>query len=136
MGNKRHYEVKCRGSEYTVVMGPKRKVTESIEPKRKAMRTMRLKKVNKRLTTESSVVGNHGIEVLIIFDRPLKSTPSTTFDLSLPQKLPSELLQHVFSHLLKRDLAHAALVCRKWGGVAADPRLWNRFTFPLTVTCR
>ena len=81
MGNKRHYEVKSRSSEYTVVMGPKRKVAESIEPKRKAMRTMRLKKVNKRLTTEDSVVGNRGIEVLIIFDRPLKSSP-TTFDLS------------------------------------------------------
>merc|ERR1719403_278613 len=77
------------------------------------MKIMRPKKVNKRLMTENSVVGSHGIE-----------------------KLPSELLQHVFSYLLKLDLAHAALVCRKWSGVAADPRLWNRFTFPLTIACR
>ena len=64
-----------------VGMGPKRKVAESIEPKQKVLKTMKPKKVNKRLTTENSVVGNHGIEVLIIFDRPLKSSP-TTFDLS------------------------------------------------------
>ena len=82
MKNKRHYEVKCRGSEYTVGMGPKRKVAESMEPNQKAMKTMRPKKVNKRLTTENSVAGNHGIEVVMIFDRPLKSFP-TTFDLSL-----------------------------------------------------
>ena len=63
-------------------MGPKRKVAESMESKRKVTKTMRPKKVNKRLTTENSVVGNPGIEVLIIFDRPLKSSP-TTFDLSL-----------------------------------------------------
>lgn len=113
MKNKRHYGVKCRGSEHTVGMGPKRKVVESMESKRKVTKTMRPKKVNKRLTTEDSVVGNRGIE-----------------------RLPSELLQHVFSHLRKPDLAQAALVCRKWGGVAADPRLWNRFTFPLTITCR
>ena len=135
MKSKRHYEVKCRASEYTVGMGPKRKVAESMEPKQKAMKTMRPKKVNKRLTTEDSVVGNRGIEVLIILDRPLKSSPTTMTSLP-PQRLPSELLQHVFSHLLKTDLAHAALVCRKWAGVAADPRLWNRFTFPLTITCR
>ena len=79
--NKRHYEVKCRGSGYTVGMGPKRKVAESMESKRKVTKTMRPKKVNKRLTTEDSVVGNRGIEVLIIFDRPLKSSP-TTFNLS------------------------------------------------------
>ena len=78
MKNKRHYGVKCRGSEHTVGMGPKRKVAESMESKRKVMRP---KKVNKRLTTEDSVVGNRGIEVLKIFDRPLKSSP-TTFNLS------------------------------------------------------
>ena len=82
MKNKRHYEVKCRGSEHRVGMGPKRKVAKSVEPKQKAMKTMRPKKVNKRLTTENSVVGNHGIEVLIIFHRSLKASP-TTFDLSL-----------------------------------------------------
>ena len=82
--NKRHYEVKCRGSEYTVGMGPKRKVAESMEPKQKVMKTMRPKKINKRLMTENSVVGSHGIEVLMIFDtdRPPKSSP-TAFDLSL-----------------------------------------------------
>merc|ERR550534_2093954 len=89
-------------------MGPKRKFAESMESKRKVTKTMRPKKVNKRLTTEDSVVGNRGIE-----------------------RLPSELLHHVFSHLLKPDLAHAALVCRKWAGVVADPRLWNRFHFHL-----
>ena len=73
--------VKCRGSEHTVGMGPKRKVAESMESKRKVTKTMRPKKANKRLTTEDSVVGNRGIEVLIIFDRPLKFSP-TTFDLS------------------------------------------------------
>ena len=52
------------------------------------------------------------------------------------QKLPSEIVHLVFTHLRKPELARAALVCRKWAEVAADPRLWDALRFPLNVTCR
>ena len=52
------------------------------------------------------------------------------------QKLPSEIVHLVFTHLRKPELARAALVCRKWAEVAADPRLWDTLRFPLNVTCR
>ena len=52
------------------------------------------------------------------------------------QKLPSEIVHLVFTHLRKPELARAALVCRKWAEVAADPRLWDALGFPLNVTCR
>ena len=52
------------------------------------------------------------------------------------QKLPSEIVHLVFTHLRKPELARAALVCRKWAAVAADPRLWEALRFPLNLTNR
>jgi len=50
------------------------------------------------------------------------------------EKLPSEIVHLVFTHLRKPELARAALVCRKWAAVAADPRLWEALRFPLNIT--
>ena len=52
------------------------------------------------------------------------------------QKLPSEILHLVFTHLRKSELARAALVCCKWAEVARDPRLWDAFQLTLNITCR
>jgi len=52
------------------------------------------------------------------------------------EKLPSEILHLIFTHLRKPELARAALVCVKWAEVAADPRLWDALGFSLNITCR
>ena len=47
------------------------------------------------------------------------------------EKLPSEILLLIFSHLETKDLARCRVVCRKWQAVASDDSFWRPFfAFP------